>query len=103
MDIERRQMLNLYDDLTNCVYMIKKSPNNATMEDFKNCLAKLFPDATPVKAVYTQNIDKLGFYVFVFPHIDGDDVKKVLFDGKKLIVKKYDIELDSKLFDPALG
>ena len=103
MDIERRQMLNLYDDLTNCVYMIKKSPNNVTMEDFKNCLAKLFPDATPVKAVYTQNIDKLGFYVFVFPHIDGDDVKKVLFDGEKLIVKKYDIELDSKLFDPALG
>ena len=42
MDIERRQMLNLYDDLTNCVYMIKKSPNNATMEDFKNCLVKLF-------------------------------------------------------------
>lgn len=53
------------------------------------------------QVIYTTNIDKLPFGIFIDPKISNYDLMKILFedeDDRSPSINKYSVEIDSKLF-----
>ena len=52
------------------------------------------------KVIYTTNINKLPFGIFIDPKIGNYDLMKILFenDHKSPSINEYSVEIDSKLF-----
>ncbi len=52
------------------------------------------------QVIYTTNIDKLPFGIFIDPKIGNYDLMKILFenDHKSPSIDEYSVEIDSKLF-----
>lgn len=102
---EKQQLQRMYDDIEAAVAEVKRDPSVENINDLKLYLNKYFDPAKCVNLLYTQNIDKLFFGVYALPRIDATDVMKILFgspDNERFIVKEYDLELDSRLFDDRL-
>ena len=102
MDKEKQQLQRMYDDIEAAVAEVKRDPSVENVNDLKLYLNKYFDPAKCINLLYTQNTDKLFFGVYALPRIDASDVMKILFgspDGERFIVKEYDLELDSRLFD----
>lgn len=79
---------------------------NYTREDViavKNILDLMFnPDAKCKNFIYTVNTDKLPFGCVVFPVFEPNQVYNFMIVGESTIVKEYEVELDSKMFDYGL-
>jgi hypothetical protein len=81
--------------------MVKQDPY--TINEVKNSINHLFKSDGCKQVVYTQNTDKMFFGVCVMPIMQAKDVIGIIQNDEKYIIQEYYVELDSKLFDPALG
>ena len=102
MMFTKTQFKNMYEDVEICIANIKMNPIQEYFDDLKFALNKLFQSQCS-SVVYTENIDKLFFGLYIMPRIDPNETIQAITSTKKLIVKAYDIEIDSKLFSPSIG
>lgn len=85
------------------MFHIKSNPTKEHLIELKNELNKFFTDCTCKDIIYTENLDKLFFGMYVIPIVSGDDAMKILASNDKYRVIGYYIELDSKLFDGTMN
>lgn len=97
------KLQDYYDDITISVTNIKFNPKQNYLVDLQDALNKFFNDSTCKGVIYTHNQDKLFFGIYAMPSIECDVVVKTITSGKRLRVKEYYLELDSKLFEPYLN
>lgn len=103
IDISKSQMQYIYMDLENCIDTIKKDPSQKNLRDLKDTLNKFYNDANCLGVIYTNNLDKLFFGLYVMPNIKADDIIDIITTDKRYIVKEYFVEIDSRLFGEDLN
>lgn len=64
----------------------------------KDEINKFFKDSTCEEIIFTNNTDKLFFGMSVMPIIDPDKVYDFVSGTKRIRIKEYYLEIDSKLF-----
>lgn len=72
-------------------------PTPQMLNDLKKELNKFFKDTECIDIIYTKNTDKLFFGMCVMPVIKDEDVMKIVTTDEKMKIKKYYLEIDSKL------
>lgn len=97
------KLVDYYDDIEISITNIKSRPIQNFLVDLQDGLNKFFSDSECKAVIYTHNQDKPFFGVYVMPSIDSDEVIKAITKDKRLRVKEYYVELDSKLFEPYLN
>lgn len=97
--IEKEKLKNIYIDIEADIANIQKDPTLDNIENLKHDLNKFFSDSKCTRVIYTSNVDKLFFGVYAFPKVTGEDLIDIMFKKKRFIVKEYEVELDSKLFN----
>jgi len=105
MSKEKQQLQRQYDDIEAAVAEVKRDPSVENVNDLKLYINKYFEPARCLNLVYTQNIDKLFFGVYVFPKVTASTVMCILFgdsNDDRVIINEFDVELDSRLFDDRL-
>lgn len=75
------------------------APNISHISDIKNLLNEIFKESSCTDVMYTVNNDKQFFGIKVNPLMSANDALKILTSDEKVKFDKYQIELDSKLFD----
>ena len=94
--------MDRYEDLLNAIDAVKESPTSDHVEELRLGLNKIldtFGDNTKcIGMVYTQNLDKLFFGLYVMPSIPCDTVINIITGDRKYIIKQFYLELDSRLF-----
>lgn len=73
------------------------------LDNLKKEFNRFFKDSTCTECIYTQNDDKLFFGMYVYPNISGKDAVDILQGNNPKRIESYCIEMDSKLFNPAVG
>lgn len=102
MNGEKEYLKNLYMDIEIAIKQIAEDPKQDHLDELKNLLNKFFTDSECLGVLYTPNTDKLFFGIYAFPRIKGDEVVDILFHNARYMVKKYWVELDSKMFNGSL-
>lgn len=77
-------------------------PTSAMLNDLKKELNKFFTGTECVDIIFTKNTDKLFFGMCVMPVIKDEDVMKIITTDEKMQIKKYYLEIDSKLLNLSL-
>ena len=98
IDISKSQMQDLYMELENCIDIVKKDPSQKNLRDLQDTLNKFYNDSKCLGVLYTNNIDKLFFGLYVMPNIKADDIIDIITTNKRYIIKEYYVEIDSRLF-----
>lgn len=98
MNIEKR-IDDLYNEIVFAVSDIKENPSQENLDALKKALNKFYEnDATCNGVIFTSNLDKLFFGLYVMPDIDADDVITTITQDNRLLIHNYYLELDSRLF-----
>lgn len=87
------------------VFVDMKSANKLTndhMIELRKALNGFFKGAKCNIVYYSEN-NKLFYGMEVIPYIKDNDVEEILFSSNKKRINAYDIDIDSKLFDPMLN
>lgn len=79
------------------------SPNITMLEDLRKALDNIFDDNHCTDVIYTLNTDKEFFGVKVNPAISAKDALLILTTDEDLKFDRYQLELDSKLFNFGLS
>ena len=74
------------------------TPTVNHLSDIKNILNEIF-DAKCTDIIYTKNTDNQFFGIRINPAIDAQKAMIILTTDERVKIEKYQIELDSKLFD----
>ena len=74
-------------------------PTKSQLSDLQKELNKFFTEATCLGVIYTRNTDNLFFGMSVMPILSNEDILDIVADNNDVKVKKYYLELDSKLFN----
>ena len=102
MNTTKKRIMDRYEDLLNAIDAVKESPTSDHVEELRLGLNKIldtFGDNTKcIGMVYTQNLDKLFFGLYVMPSIPCDTVINIITGDSKYIIKQFYLELDSRLF-----
>ena len=102
MNTTKKRIMDRYEDLLNAIDAVKESPTSDHVEELRLGLNKIldtFGDKTEcIGMVYTQNLDKLFFGLYVMPSIPCDTVINIITGDNKYIIKQFYLELDSRLF-----
>ena len=102
MNTTKKRIMDRYEDLLNAIDAVKESPTSDHVEELRLGLNKIldtFGDKTEcIGMVYTQNLDKLFFGLYVMPSIPCDTVINIITGDRKYIIKQFYLELDSRLF-----
>lgn len=98
-----KHLADLYDDIEHAVGLIKEKPTQSNIAELQNALNRYFNDSTCNGVMYTSNIDKLFFGLYIMPIIPVDDIIRAITVNMKITPKEYYVELDSKLFGEYLG
>ena len=97
---------NLESALLNLVYNKAEetwiTPTLITLNKFKDTLNDFFDDFACTNVIFTTNTDNTFFGVNVNPDISPADAMAILATEDPVILNKYELELDSKLFDIGL-
>ena len=95
---------DIQKDIDNIVdsYTKKSSVSTQLLYSLKSSINKFFKDAKCDNIIFTDN-DKMFFGMCVVPNLTTAEVLDIISDDKPFIIKRYSIEMDSKLFDPRLG
>ena len=72
-------------------------PTVSVLNDLKRELNSLFTEAKCEEIIYTKNTDKLFFGASVTPVLNNDETLEIVVGDKDFRIKKYFLELDSKL------
>lgn len=103
-----------FNDIYNILNNIRKDPDPALLREFAHELNMIFKESHCESVLYTNNVDKQFFGVCVYPYIEGKDIYDILINDNHSFdstigehkssnrIRKYDVELDSKLFNPVL-
>lgn len=83
--------------------MIDGKPTQKDLNDLKKELNRFFKGSLCEQILYTNNVDKLFFGMRVIPVISGQDAVKIIQTDEPYVIERYDLEIDSRLFDPTLG
>lgn len=78
------------------------SPNISLLEDLKILLNDLFKENNCIDILYTLNTDKQFFGIKINPMMSATDALTILATDEKIKLDKYQVEIDSKLFDCGL-
>lgn len=73
-------------------------PTKSQLTDLQKELNKFFTEANCLGVLYTRNTDNLFFGMTVMPIFSNEEVLEIIADNNPIKVKKYYLELDSKLF-----
>lgn len=93
-------MVDKVQDIINAIGNLQENVSHNKLSACRNALNSLLGDkATCVNFLYTVNYDKLPFGCIVFPRFEENDVNTILISGDNTRLTKYEVELDSKLFD----
>lgn len=76
-----------------------RNPSKSNLENLRMRLNNFFSDSECEEIIYTKNLDRLFFGMCVMAYIPASDHTKVLLEDKPYRIKKYSIEIDSKLSD----
>ena len=102
MNTTKKRIMDRYEDLLNAIDAVKESPTSDHVEELRRGLNKILDtcgDKTEcIGMVYTQNLDKLFFGLYVMPSIPCDTVINIITGDNKYIIKQFYLELDSRLF-----
>ena len=81
------------------ITILKAKPGNQEiLNKIRDSLNKMFPDAKCISVTYTMNTDKMFFGIIALPIFSDEEIASILLDDNEMKVKKYKLELDSKLF-----
>ena len=72
-------------------------PSVSILNDLKRELNNLFTEAKCEEIIYTKNTDKLFFGASVTPILNNDETLEIVLGTDEFKIKKYYLELDSKL------
>lgn len=114
VDISISQDKTLTDDMESCIDDIKINPSKENLETLKRYLNRFFEKTSVCSSIiYTSNIDKLFFGIYVLPSIRVTDIyytneNTQTIEPSKLIpdihrILQYSVEFDSRLFGDDLG
>ena len=93
-----------FDDFTDILGDIRDGNGKPSdLNRLKNELNKFFKSQKCKEVIYTNNTDKTFFGMSVSPILDDKDVVRILNTDDDIMIRKYYLELDSKLFDLDLG
>lgn len=90
---------DLFDEVSESIGIVKIDHCLKNLDSLAQSLNKFFAGTNCNRVIYTYNPDKIPFGVSVMPIIDADDVIRTIQSDYKLIVKDYNVELDSRLFE----
>lgn len=113
-DISISQDKTLTDDMESCIDDIKINPSKENLETLKRYLNRFFEKTSICSSIiYTSNIDKLFFGIYVLPSIRVSDIyytneNTQIIEPSKLTpdiprILQYSVEFDSRLFGDDLG
>lgn len=97
-----KQISYNFDGLVNACNAIKSRQTPDTLNKLKNELNKFFKDSTCEEVIYTRNYDKLFFGMTTYAVLDNETTHKILWESEPVRIKKYYLEIDSKLFNLGL-
>lgn len=100
------EMTDLVDNINADLYHLSLGNNNKDiLNDIKTNLNALFKGANCANVVLTNNTDKLLFGIIVMPIFSTEDIVNIMTDDEDdhLLITKYKVEIDSKLFSPLYG
>lgn len=114
VDISISQDKTLTDDMESCIDDIKINPSKENLETLKRYLNRFFEKTSICSnIIYTSNIDKLFFGIYVLPSIRVSDIyytneNTQIIEPSKLTpdiprILQYSVEFDSRLFGDDLG
>ena len=114
VDISISQDKTLTDDMESCIDDIKINPSKENLETLKRYLNRFFEKTSICSnIIYTSNIDKLFFGIYVLPSIQVSDIyytneNTQIIEPSKLTpdiprILQYSVEFDSRLFGDDLG
>lgn len=114
VDISISQDKTLTDDMESCIDDIKINPSKENLETLKRYLNRFFEKTSICSSIiYTSNIDKLFFGIYVLPSIRVSDIyytneNTQIIEPSKLTpdiprILQYSVEFDSRLFGDDLG
>ena len=93
MNTTKKRIMDRYEDLLNAIDAVKESPTSDHVEELRLGLNKIldtFGDNTKcIGMVYTQNLDKLFFGLYVMPSIPCDTVINIITGDRKYIIKQF--------------
>ena len=99
-------MDNRVETLVSAIGKLRDYSNNQQdLVDVKMALNKFFkPDAECIKFYYTLNVDKIPFGCVVMPSFTNNEIQNFIIVGETpSAINKYEVELDSKVFDYGLN
>lgn len=73
-------------------------PTKSQLSDLQKEINKFFTESNCLGVMYTRNSDNLFFGMCVMPVLTNEEVLDIIADTNPIRIKKYYIELDSKLF-----
>lgn len=89
--------------LLNIIYLKPEerlvAPNINHLTDIKNALNGIFNESECTSVLYTLNTDKSFFGIKVNPIMTAQDAITILTTDEKIKFDKYQVEIDSKLFE----
>lgn len=77
-------------------------PNMNTMAELRDAINNIFTDNSCTDVLYTHNTDKQFFGIRVVPAMSASDALVILTTDSQIMLNKYAVEFDSKLFDIGL-
>lgn len=101
-------------DMASCIDDIKRNPNKENLETLKRYINRFFESTAKCdRIIYTTNIDKLFFGIYVLPDIQAREIYQINENPERLEpskvlpeiprILKYSLEFDSRLFGDDLG
>lgn len=91
-------------DIKGDIVKLKMDINNTdALKSIKENLNKIYTDAECTDIIITENTDKPFFGIIVMPIIDPKDTINIVISDDSYVVKKYKVEIDSKLLGNYLG
>ena len=99
-DNSRLDRLNdLFNEVSESISIVKIDHCLKNLDSLRQSLDKFFAGTKCNSVVYTYNPDKIPFGISVMPIVDADDIIRTIQSDYKLIVKEYNVEIDSRLFE----
>lgn len=83
------------------MYNIQLNPSvsKIALNELKDELNKFFKGARCNGININNNTDKMFFGMCVMPYIPDSNIRDIIFTDKKVMIKDYNIEIDSKLLE----
>lgn len=88
-----------FDQMIEAMAKVKQNPNSTNLNELKDELNKFYKDSECKEIIYTLNTDKMFFGMTVMPVIRQCTITESISTDKKIRIKEYYLEFDSKLFD----